>query len=304
MSMTQVQPVEVFPNTSAAILAYLARRTMDTVGDQVRRAGAVVVGVSGETDVYPIPGGHKADTGSLFVTSWTAEHWLVGQGEGQPLFYLVAIDPHEVVTGGTATGLVSSGQRALLFLSGPRHDAAVTALPLPAYSLAPGEGSLQLLQEETFDGRGRPVTEDRSAQVAAIQEAVEWYIALPEADVAGSALRRKALLAALDHTNPHIAHCAVRSLAQPGDEQMAKAFRQRLPAASDPHYQIDLLVGLWLTAAQIGEAEAALEQLMRSRRRSRWLAAWDIHATSAGRGRRPQSLYAPQPPSLPAMNTG
>jgi hypothetical protein len=287
-SEVKVRSTEVLADSPASILDYLARRTSDTVGKQVERSDAIVVGEVEET------GGHSVDVkpqdtstlqewfsgeaGStpkimVFQTRVRVEEWLKGPGNPDviDLVYVPRSRSHD----SEALPLSDVNDRGMLCLRNlPPQSPYVSYLPEQAYQLARGE-------------KGMRTFRDDQAAVNETLAAMRWYLALPPDD---TDRRRKALIDALQEGNPQIVHHAIRELAETSAPGAAESFKEMLIAATG-ELRTELMLGLWV----IGERTAALEILDQelSRGKENWLARWELKFSSNETGGRLDTLFGP-----------
>lgn len=303
---TEIMPTVTFPNAPEGILGYLAKRTAETVGAQVDRAEAIVVGHVREYKIHSktVRRQHTAalkpwlvkQAGSepqilLHTVVVEVERWLKGAEETAEL---MIVYPH----GGSAapgpaetTPLFDSRDRGLIFLQRISPDVPYAPyLPKPAFKLAPGEAGVRNFLVTDYDDQGKPFTRDETVRVEEMILAIEWYLALPRqnADVL-----RNALLKAIGSSNPRIARCAVRELGRRREPGTDVIFRDVFRSTVDEDLRERLMIGLWL----LGEKEDAarcLETIMQSHGKEAWLARWDIQATLTLEGAA-QTLYGLDP---------
>lgn len=302
----RIIPVVSFPNTAGGILAYLAKRTADTIGKQVDRAPVIVVGKVEKSEGRSVPvrsehvaslepwlTGDAGEEPKIFVqlTSVMVERWLIGPTDDKQL-HIAYVYPSEVVP--RSPGFVPvfyREDRGLLFLKKVPGDAEYAPyIPRPAYQLAEGETGVRNLLVTDYDEEGQPSIRDETAKVENTVAAVQWYDSLPKEKPEDI---HKALLKALDSPNPLVRHHAIRALAHRGERNTAKAFEERLKDA-DQDLHIRLVLGLWL----LGERETAgnlLEEFFQSHGKDAWLDAWDIKATLVEKGEPVETLYGPDP---------
>jgi hypothetical protein len=304
----QVTPIALIPNTSRGILDYLVQRTDDTIGKQVERSRAIIIGRVQESEARSVsvrPAdvrslrpwlSGEAGVGPAIVFGFTGvevEEWLFGSGKSGQINIVYPYPAEEIMGGPDAVPIFSVGERGLLFLTEVAPDVPYASyIPRPAYQLAPTERWVHNFLVTDYDDQGQPFTRDETAQVEETIAALKWYIALPpETDRPGAF--QQALLQALDSANTKVVHQAIRALADRGDSATAKVFKRRLQKA-DEELRVRLMLGLWI----LGETEAAediLEELFRLHGYYPWLALWDVKPTVVKKGESVTTLYGPDP---------
>lgn len=305
---TRVMPIVTFSNTAEDILTYLAKRTADTIGQQVNRSQVIVVGHVQEYDAYYLPVRSEdvaglqpwlhreaGETPQIFVqvTTLQVERWLVGATRTSQLdlFY---VHPTRVAPHLGEMPIFYAQDRGLVFLQEVSPDVPYASyVPHPAYQLAAGEKGVRNFLVTDFDEKGREFVRDETAKIEETITAVQWYASLAHEK---QEIIHKALLQALDSINPRVSRHAIRALAHQGDSTTAQAFNERLPNASQD-LQCRLMLGLWI----LGEKEAAeniLEELFRVHGKYAWLAGWDIERTLVEEGQAVETLYGPDPSEL------
>ncbi len=303
----QIMPMVTFSDTPKEILNYLVQRTANTVGKQVKRSPAVVVGKVQTSEVHSLAVrldqaavlqpwlSGEAGVGpkiNIEVTNVEVERWLVGSKQAKQLNIVYPYLSRGIISEpGNSPPIFSVEDRGILFLQEIPSDVPyISYLPQPAYQLAPGEKWVHNFLVTDYNQTGEKFTRNETDKVEEMIAAVQWYAALPGEN---SAALHQALLDALNSPNPRVVREAIRELAYEGNSTTAEVFKQKLQGATED-LQIRLMLGLWI----IGEQEFAqnmLERLFQEHGKYLWLAHWQIQATLDENKQPIAPLYGPDP---------
>ena len=296
----------IFLNNSEAILEYLVKRTDDTIGTQVDRADAIIVGHVEKDEskhspvrtehlarLKPWLSGDETANRTIFVqmTKVQAETWLtfpVGDSQIDIAYaYPVAAFPG----GRDIVPVFHLEDRGLLFLKKIATDVPYKPyIPDPAYHLAEGELGVRNFLVTDYDENGSSFVRDETSGIEEIIAAVKWYIPLsgqkPE-------ILYGSLLKALDNPNPRISNHAIRALARHKEPDIVRAFKERL-SSGNQDFRVRLMLGFWI----LGEKDTAtnlLKGFYQKQDDFAWLETWDIKPTMVRGCSIVETLYGPDP---------
>ena len=303
---TRIISKTLIPNNAEAILDYLTRRTDETVGKQIERVDAIVVGrvEKYESQSIPVRTEHvqqlkpwlSGDAGGLpavfvQITTIKVETWLMGP-VGRDQLDIITVYPVTAAPGsGKSVPVFHSDDRGLLYLQKVPPDAPYTPyVPDSSYQAAEWETGIRNFLVSDYDENGHPFTKNETVKIEEEISAIKWYIALktekPET-------LQEALLQSVANPNSRISRQAVRALAYRKEPGTAAIFKQRLTTMNQD-MQVRLMLGLWILRER-DTAVDLLHEFFQKGGQFAWLAGWDIQPTIVENGQVVETLYGPDP---------